>query len=139
MRDLLPAEVGRSAVHSLPRVWGCLPAAGGHPRQLVPAGHHGARKQVGLVIILKTCAVSKSNCRVHFLTFAFQGQEEGEGQCQECSKQELVLVEDMTEEDLIRAEEEISPSTVAVRDGDNASNCPVCREEFLQTGKGQIS
>lgn len=37
----------------------------------------------------------------------------------------------MTEEDLV-AEEEIVISTVAVREGDNASVCPVCREEFDQ-------
>ena len=37
----------------------------------------------------------------------------------------------MIEEDLI-AEEEIVISSVAVREGDNASNCPVCREEFDQ-------
>ena len=40
--------------------------------------------------------------------------------------------EDLSEEDLI-AEEEIVISTVAVGEGDgNASNCPVCREEFDQ-------
>jgi len=42
-------------------------------------------------------------------------------------------VEEM-EEDMI-AEEEVVISTVAVREGDNGSTCPVCREEFEQIYK----
>ena len=38
------------------------------------------------------------------------------------------------EEDMI-AEEEVVISTVAVKEGDNGSTCPVCREEFEQIYK----
>ena len=40
-------------------------------------------------------------------------------------------VEEMTEEDMI-AEEDIVISTVAVKEGEGDSHCPVCREEFDQ-------